>query len=483
MSQWNGDEYGGDEYGDEYHDTYTDNSLDALNDVVGSLLDVNIAPNSRRDSNLPVSLSQQQLIDEERQRKVLAAAKANSSSSNTFNPRQSTFDNSHTPYTDAPSHQAASHLSHTATTASQSNTALPHTQSQQSSSTPTKNPTPVAAASSAHGSYAFAIPVEEEEEEGLYDSPSQHTETLVSSTTSLPVPSSSTSSSSSSSSTSTTAPIIPPDDYVTAVYPFPLLLVPMELRVDLISCVPSSSTSFESSSALKLLGADDAKQHVYKEGFMNKMGGSYKSWKTRYFRLLPGRLNYYKDGEGGDRMGTILLCGATLSVFSPQTHQGHDICFGITPVDLQREYIIEADNISDRTAWLEAIKPHTKCGMQYNKWSTKEGYMVKLGGKVKNWKTRYFIYHQHSEEIRYYPDHLDMHHCLGTIQLHTGFSVASVEADAQSYGADKKHIWSLQVAGHERTYIFVTNTAEEKENWIKLMNELARIQKLRSANP
>lgn len=79
--------------------------------------------------------------------------------------------------------------------------------------------------------------------------------------------------------------------------------IPVGLDALLISSSDAASSSSstgaarpsQSASSLFVeLPALDAKQAASKEGFLHKIGGNVKNWKTRYFRLCVGRLIYYK---------------------------------------------------------------------------------------------------------------------------------------------------------------------------------------------
>ena len=132
---------------------------------------------------------------------------------------------------------------------------------------------------------------------------------------------------------------------------------------------------------------DTPNQPVLKEGFLHKIGGNVKNWKTRYFRLCPGRLMYYKDGEnlGADgRLGAILLPGASLAVFGADVHPGHAYCFGLTPIDGDRQYVFDCDSVAHRSEWLAALAAPTKQRIRVVADSLREGHLTKLGGKVKN---------------------------------------------------------------------------------------------------
>lgn len=117
------------------------------------------------------------------------------------------------------------------------------------------------------------------------------------------------------------------------------------------------------------------------------LGCSVSPLQTRYFRLFPGRLLYYKDGElmnAESRLGSILLPGASLAIFSGDVHAGHPFCFGVTPPDSDRQYILDADSVAHRNEWIAALMPETKQRLRMGgAESVREGFLVKLGGNVK----------------------------------------------------------------------------------------------------
>jgi len=77
------------------------------------------------------------------------------------------------------------------------------------------------------------------------------------------------------------------------------------------------------------------------EGYMQKEGGNYKSWKKRYFILKAGRLEYYADKDGvrfllgGDIMlpsSIILSSSSGPAKEGRNQHVGGDECPGSPPL-------------------------------------------------------------------------------------------------------------------------------------------------------
>lgn len=229
---------------------------------------------------------------------------------------------------------------------------------------------------------------------------------------------------------------------------------------------------------------DEPNQPASKEGFLNKIGGNVKSWKTRYFRLCPGRLMYYKDGEDltpSGRLGAILLPGASIAIFSSDVYPGHPYCFGLTPSDQDRQYIFDCDSVAHRMEWIAALTPSIRQRQRVVAESVREGYLTKLGGIHKNWKKRYVVLTKTS--LKYYDTYLDTHNCLGTILLGAGFVVTQNDDDSFAAlvpQADKAimlsnpYSFSVRAAGADRTYVFCTTTRMDRDGWIRLLKEVKK---------
>ena len=93
----------------------------------------------------------------------------------------------------------------------------------------------------------------------------------------------------------------------------------------------------------------------FKCGWMQKCGGSVKTWKRRWFVLKitasSGNLFYYRNKQDPSPAGYINIAGATTRV---ATAGGRDFAFEI--VTAERIYQIVADNSSDMSAWMTTLR-------------------------------------------------------------------------------------------------------------------------------
>ena len=104
-------------------------------------------------------------------------------------------------------------------------------------------------------------------------------------------------------------------------------------------------------------------------GWAGKQGGSYKSWKNRFFVLDEGLLKYYTDGdlENGDVQEKNMKGFIDLSRHKwaegngPETSSLHITLVPLTEGDKDaREFLMEFKSIPIRQDWGEAIDLHLK---------------------------------------------------------------------------------------------------------------------------
>ncbi|XP_048364756.1 dual adapter for phosphotyrosine and 3-phosphotyrosine and 3-phosphoinositide [Sphaerodactylus townsendi] len=98
---------------------------------------------------------------------------------------------------------------------------------------------------------------------------------------------------------------------------------------------------------------------------------------------------------------------------------------------------------------------------------TKEGYLTKQGGIVKNWKTRWFTLHRN--ELKYYKDQMSTEP-IRTLDL---TECTAVQFD---YSQDKVNCFCLVFP--VRTFYLYAKTGVEADEWIKILQwKLSQIRK------
>lgn len=222
-------------------------------------------------------------------------------------------------------------------------------------------------------------------------------------------------------------------------------------------------------------------------GYLNKLGGVHKTFKTRIFLLKPdGQLSYFDTLDGGSGQvdvkslmaskcrGYIQLQDCKYCIVDRNLHMRvkDSFLFGITPKDPQaRTFILEALSIKKRNLWFQVIGsiggtelppmdlPRAISG------SLKEGYMEKMGEKEQNsgWRIRYFILSNKS--LSYYKNYgaAQKNSCSGSVQL----SASVVLRSDPSVLCGKPYCITLTQGN--RKYLISCSDEAEKDQWIQLM--------------
>ncbi|XP_048387360.1 dual adapter for phosphotyrosine and 3-phosphotyrosine and 3-phosphoinositide [Stegostoma tigrinum] len=98
---------------------------------------------------------------------------------------------------------------------------------------------------------------------------------------------------------------------------------------------------------------------------------------------------------------------------------------------------------------------------------TKEGYLIKQGGRVKSWKTRWFILHRN--ELKYFKDKMSTEP-IKTLDL--------TECTGVQFDYSQERINCFCLVFPERTYYMCTKTGVEADEWIKLIRwKLSQMKK------
>jgi len=104
-----------------------------------------------------------------------------------------------------------------------------------------------------------------------------------------------------------------------------------------------------------------------KEGWLTKEGGSFKSWKKRWFVLKDCELSYYKQ-KGDELLGTISLAtsGTTQATDRKKKANGFEIP---TP---SRTFYLSAETENERKEWIDAIEQNKERSSKKKKTETEE---------------------------------------------------------------------------------------------------------------
>lgn len=92
-------------------------------------------------------------------------------------------------------------------------------------------------------------------------------------------------------------------------------------------------------------------QPADKDGWMTKQGGSYKSWKKRWFVLKGAQLFYFKTKKDTDLTGVINLTKESNVKRSDDKKKKY--CFMVHTT--KRDYLMYPDSLSDQESWMKAI--------------------------------------------------------------------------------------------------------------------------------
>ena len=236
------------------------------------------------------------------------------------------------------------------------------------------------------------------------------------------------------------------------------------------------------------------------DGWLNKVGGSVKTWKNRYFRLYNDSLDYYETDSSSTPKGSITLAGSQLTVYSADIFPQYPFAFGLTPLSSPRHYVFSAESAEARLTWLRALKPVCQRVVKQRETSWKEGYLTKQGGKIKTWKKRWVVLND--REMRYYKDvaqaQTDKEKAakaaaaaakggkqqqgkddgIDALDLTGGF-----EYESERAGKDGEWVFSVKPAvGTGRVYRFACATEGEREGWVKVLRQIKEANDNRQIN-
>jgi len=250
-----------------------------------------------------------------------------------------------------------------------------------------------------------------------------------------------------------------------------------------------SPRSAAASTAAAVSSTTASKSGVVLDGYLNKVGGSVKTWKNRYFRLYNDSFNYYENESAATAKGTITLAGAQLTVYSADIFPQQPFAFGLTPLSSPRHYVFSADSADARLNWLRALKPLCQRVVKQRETSWKEGYLTKQGGKIKTWKKRWVVLSD--REMRYYKDVTQAQaegkkaakgkagdDGIDALDLCGGF-----EWESERGGKDGEWVFTVKpVVGTGRVYKFACPTEGDREGWVRVLKQIKEANDNRQIN-
>ncbi|EDQ86814.1 uncharacterized protein MONBRDRAFT_33679 [Monosiga brevicollis MX1] len=94
---------------------------------------------------------------------------------------------------------------------------------------------------------------------------------------------------------------------------------------------------------------------LFMEGFLGKEGGTYRTWKTRWFVLTDVELTYFRSPSVKDPLGVIPL-DVSLCCSPEPDRSGHGNCFALKPKQqTERVFYLSAATEAQRRAWMRCI--------------------------------------------------------------------------------------------------------------------------------
>eukprot|EP01126_Amoeba_proteus_P018378 TRINITY_DN1934_c0_g1_i7.p1 TRINITY_DN1934_c0_g1~~TRINITY_DN1934_c0_g1_i7.p1 ORF type:complete len:471 (-),score=100.78 TRINITY_DN1934_c0_g1_i7:221-1633(-) len=91
-----------------------------------------------------------------------------------------------------------------------------------------------------------------------------------------------------------------------------------------------------------------------KEGFLTKQGGSYKTWKRRWFVLKGQNLYYFKTKKDVEHTGVIVLTKESFVKREPSAKKKN--CFAVGTVSRVFFMFPDVDKPSDTESWIQALQ-------------------------------------------------------------------------------------------------------------------------------
>mmetsp|Transcript_6135 Transcript_6135/g.24734 ORF Transcript_6135/g.24734 Transcript_6135/m.24734 type:complete len:557 (-) Transcript_6135:22-1692(-) len=184
-----------------------------------------------------------------------------------------------------------------------------------------------------------------------------------------------------------------------------------------------------------------------KQGYLTKKGAVVKNWKERYCILTASSLQYFKSSLAQEATGSVDLLQCTVR----RTEDMEETLFElVTPT---RTWMFKTKSKAACDEWVDVISGQVERHQALSK-TLHEGFIIKRGSKVKNWKKRWCILR--ATTLSYYKSKTDTKPA-GQVSL----SGMRLETVPRENGKGK----CVSITTEDRCFLFYAETEEDTDAW------------------
>jgi len=215
---------------------------------------------------------------------------------------------------------------------------------------------------------------------------------------------------------------------------------------------------------------DETKPRV-KEGWLYKQGAYNRKWKMRWFILQGDYVFYFSTSQAGKEcLGAIALQNSTVRMCKSVSTLAN-VDFGFEIVTASRIFYLGSNDEEDARQWISSIEGRDTLSVKTTESSsvTREGWLMKQGGKVKNWKRRWFVIR--GNVMHYFSTEEAFRHGLepaGAIPL-SGCSVVFAEEKM-------KKQFCFEISTRFRNYFLVAENELDLAGWMQSVGHAASVE-------
>ena len=195
----------------------------------------------------------------------------------------------------------------------------------------------------------------------------------------------------------------------------------------------------------------EATRRMIVYGLLYKEGHIHKNWTMRLFVLDGGKLSYYKLGESSAKGFFFVHRINKVAAFDIADRK-----HSFRVATKNKSYMLQAPDEQSMTIWVDALRP------------VREGWLVKQGSKVKNWKRRYFV--QYRTELAYF-DKLGGNF-KGNIFLKHVLPGSLEPLDNSVFGKD--NVFKLEIT--DRTFYMQAVSEQDRQVWLHALAQAVQVR-------